>query len=128
MKRTLLMATLALLLWGAPLAMAGPSPDSDGDGVSDSSDNCSDDINLDQDDTDADDCGNICDADYNDSGTVDFLDFSAFSAAFGTTNLEMDHTQPVAGPVGFLDFTFFSAAFGDTPGPSGTTVGTVACP
>jgi hypothetical protein len=55
MKRTLLAATLALLLWGTP-AMAGPAPDADGDGVSDSEDNCSDDKNPAQDDTDGDEC------------------------------------------------------------------------
>jgi hypothetical protein len=127
MKRVLLAATLALLFWGTP-AMGGPPPDSDGDGVSDHLDNCSDTVNLGQDDTDADGCGNLCDGDYNNTGVVDFLDFAAFSSAFSTNDLEKDHTQPVAGPVGFLDFTFFSAAFGSTPGPSGTTVGTTACP
>jgi hypothetical protein len=127
MKRTLLAATLALLLWGAP-AMAGPPPDADADGVADSEDNCSDMPNDAQDDTDGDDCGNICDADYTNTGLVGWLDFTAFSAAYGTTNLDMDHSQPVVGPVGWLDFTAFSAAYGAPPGPSGTTVGTTACP
>jgi hypothetical protein len=127
MKRSLFAATLALLLWCSP-AMAGPPPDFDSDGVADSADNCSDDPNAGQDDSDADDCGNLCDADYNGDGGVNFLDFSAFSAAFGTNDLGKDHTEPVAGNVNFLDFSFFSAAFGVTPGPSGTTVGTVACP
>jgi len=127
MKRSLVAATLALLLWGTP-ALAGPPPDFDGDGVMDSADNCSEDANAAQDDTDGDDCGNLCDADYDDNGIVNFIDFSGFSAAFGSGDLEKDHTQPVSGPVGFLDFSFFSAAFGSTPGPSGTTVGTVACP
>ncbi len=127
MKRTLLVATLALVIWGMP-ALAGPPQDFDSDGVFDSSDNCSEAANPDQDDTDGDDCGNVCDADYNNTGIVDFIDFSAFSAAYGTSDLEMDHSETVAGPVGFLDFTYFSVAFGGTPGPSGTTVGTTACP
>jgi hypothetical protein len=127
MKRSLVAAALALLLWGTP-ALAGPPPDFDGDGVMDSADNCSEDANSAQDDSDGDDCGNLCDADYDNSGLVNFIDFSGFSAAFGSMDLEKDHTQPVSGPVGFLDFSFFSAAFGSTPGPSGTTVGTVACP
>jgi hypothetical protein len=126
MKRTLLAATLALLLWGMP-AMAGPPPDSDGDGVSDWLDNCSDVDNSAQDDTDGDDCGNVCDADYDGSGLVNFLDFSGFSAAFGTNDLQKDHTEPVSGPISFLDFTFFSNAFGSVPGPSGLTAGTTAC-
>jgi len=128
MKRTLLVATtMALLLWGVP-ALAGPLPDFDGDGVSDSADNCSEKANANQDDTDGDDCGNLCDADYDNSGLVGFLDFSAFSSAYGTNNLEMDHTQPVSGPVGFLDFSYFSSAYGSPPGPSGTTASTIACP
>jgi hypothetical protein len=128
MKRTLVAATLALLLWGMP-ALAGPPPiDTDGDGVLDIDDNCSDAPNDTQEDTDGDECGNLCDADYDDNGVVTFLDFSAFSAAFGTMDVEKDHTPPVTGPVAFLDFSFFSAHFGDSPGPSGTTVGTTACP
>ncbi|MBW2715918.1 MAG: thrombospondin type 3 repeat-containing protein [Deltaproteobacteria bacterium] len=127
MKRTLIAATVALLLWGAP-ALAGPQTDSDGDGVYDGQDNCSDVSNLNQDDTDGDDCGNLCDADYDDDGVVNFLDFSAFSNAFGSNDLEMDHTPPVAGNINFIDFSFFSNAFGSTPGPSGTTTGTTACP
>jgi hypothetical protein len=127
MKRTLLAATMALLLWGMP-AMGGPLPDFDGDGVSDVSDNCSDVSNAEQIDSDGDDCGNSCDTDYNDSGLVTFLDFSSFVAAFGTLDLEKDHTLPMTGPVKFLDFSFFLANFGSVPGPSGTTSGTTACP
>jgi len=129
MKRTLLAATLVFLLWGMP-ASAGPVPgsDFDGDTILDADDNCSEVANVAQDDTDGDDCGNLCDADYDNTGVVGFIDFSAFSAAYGTGDLEKDHTQPVAGPVGFLDFSFFSAAYGTVPGPSGTTAGTLACP
>jgi hypothetical protein len=129
MKRTLIAATLALLLWGMP-ALAGPPPvDSDGDGWNDIEDNCSDVPNPDQDDTDGDDCGNLCDADYDNTGLVGFIDFSAFSGAYGkTSDLAKDHTETVEGPVGFIDFSFFSGAYGGVPGPSGTTVGTTACP
>jgi hypothetical protein len=129
MKRTLLATTLVLLLWGTP-ALAGPDlgPDTDGDTIADSVDNCSDVFNTAQDDTDGDDCGNLCDADYDDDGVVNFIDFSAFSFAFGSNDLEKDHTDPVVGPISFLDFSFFSNAFGSTPGPSGTTTGTTACP
>ena len=127
MKQTLVAATLALLLWGTP-ALAGPQTDTDGDGTVDSSDNCSNVINAGQDDTDGDACGNLCDADYDDDGTVNFIDFSAFSFAFGSSDLEKDHTEPVAGNINFIDFSFFSNAFASTPGPSGTTSGTTACP
>jgi len=128
MKRTLLAATLVLLLWGTP-ALAGPEPDFDGDGVADSSDNCSEVSNTGQDDTDLDDCGNLCDADYDNNGAGGFPDFGAFTVAFGTTDEEKIHGEPVVGgTVGFPDFGFFTSNFGNPPGPSGTTAGTTACP
>jgi hypothetical protein len=130
MKRTLFAASLALLFWGSP-ALAGPPPDFDSDGVMDSADNCSDDVNAAQDDTDADDCGNICDADYDGDGSVGFLDFGVFSAKFSSTDELYMHVEPIDGDsrsVGFLDFGFFSVLFSGVPGPSGTTVGTTACP
>ena len=130
MKRTLLVATLTLVLSGMP-ALAGPVvvPDSDGDGVIDTEDNCIDVINPAQDDTDGDDCGNLCDADYDNSGLVAFADFFQFSTAFNTGDEEKCHIESIPGcTVGFSQFFFFSTAFGGTPGPSGTTAGTTACP
>jgi hypothetical protein len=128
MKRILLMATLALLLGGMP-ALAGPSSDFDTDGVNDQLDNCSTAINPGQDDTDGDDCGNLCDADYDNSGTVGFPDFGEFNAAFSTGDEEKCHEEPISGCiVGFPAFGFFAANFSSTPGPSGTTAGTTACP
>ena len=128
MKRTLVAATSALLLLGMP-ALAGPAPESDGDGVIDSEDNCSDVANPAQDDTDGDSCGNACDADYDDSGFVAFPDYFQFASAFGTTDEEKCHTGTVPGClVNFPQYFFFATAFGDIPGPSGTTVGTTACP
>ncbi|MCH7644931.1 MAG: thrombospondin type 3 repeat-containing protein [Myxococcales bacterium] len=115
-------------------------PDFDGDGVADNLDNCSVRVNPDQVDTDADDCGNVCDADYNQSGIVDIGDFGAFTQMFGCYCLlcvecicecELyQHTPPI-GPgesVSIADFGFFSQNFGGAPGPSGTTAGTTACP
>ena len=81
MRLTVFAATLAFLLWGTP-AFAGTAPDYDSDGVGDQIDNCSEDVNTGQDDTDVDDCGNICDADYDDTGSWDFPDFGEFVAAF----------------------------------------------
>jgi len=128
MKRTLLAATMALLLWGMP-ALGGPLPDSDGDGVSDVNDNCSDDINPGQADTDGDDCGNLCDADYDNNGVVAIPDFGDFVGAFATNDEEKKHLEPVpGGTVSIPDFGFFVGAFGGVPGPSGTTDGTPACP
>lgn len=129
MKRTLVAATLALLLWGTP-ALAGPPPvDTDGDTVNDISDNCSDVANTAQDDTDGDFCGNACDADYNNSGSVTFADYFEFASAFGTNDEEKCHTGTIPGcTVNFAQYFFFAANFGGTPGPSGTTPGTTACP
>jgi hypothetical protein len=128
MRLTVFAATLAFLLWGAP-AFAGSAPDSDGDGIADGLDNCSDDVNTAQDDTDADDCGNLCDADYGTDGTVGFADFGAVVAAFGGGDEQKCHVEPIPGcVVGFGDFGFVVAAFGGQPGPSGTTTGTVRCP
>jgi hypothetical protein len=131
MKRTLVAATLVLLLWGTP-ALAGPQTDDDGDGYVDiTEDNCSAVFNEFQDDTDGDDCGNVCDADYDGDGGVGFLDFGVFSAMFGSTNELYMHVEPIDGgsrAVGILDFGYFSSAFSGIPGPSGTTVGTTDCP
>jgi hypothetical protein len=128
MRLTVFAATLAFLLWGAP-AFAGSAPDADGDGVSDLVDNCSDTVNTGQDDTDADDCGNRCDADYDGSGTPDVGDFGQFTIKFGSTDEQKCHIEPIPGcNVGVGDFGFFTQNFGVTPGPSGTTSGTTACP
>ena len=127
MRLTVLTATFTFLLLGTP-AFAG---EHDGDGVPDRLDNCLMVNNAFQDDTDLDDCGNLCDADYNQSGIVDFGDFGAFTANFGTANQVFMHVEPINAPgrvVGFGDFGFFVVNFGKVPGPSGTTAGTIACP
>ena len=128
MRLTVFAATLAfLLLWGTP-AFAGSAPDYDNDGVGDQIDNCSEDANTGQDDTDGDDCGNLCDANFTQSGQVGFGDFGEFGQYFGTTNQNYKLTEPVTNPVGFGDFGIFSQLFGSFPGPSGTTAGTLECP
>ncbi len=129
MRITIFAAMFAFLLWGTP-AFAGSNPDFDADGVGDLIDNCSTAPNPLQDDTDLDDCGNLCDADYNQTGTVDFGDFGEFTGTgFASTNPLYQHNEPIGGrQVNFGDFGFFTANFATTPGPSGTTAGTAACP
>ena len=103
--------------------------DVDGDAVDNASDNCSEVHNTGQDDTDADGCGNLCDADYDNSGIAGFPDFGEFVTAFGTGDMEKCHNEPIPGcVVGFPDFGAFVGMFGSSPGPSGTTSGTTACP
>ena len=107
-----------------------PEPDFDGDGVADNLDNCSERINPDQVDTDLDDCGNLCDGDYTQSGTVSIGDFGGFLTNFGTTNNLYQHTPPITAltVVGIGDFGFYAQNFATHPGPSGTTAGTLQCP
>ncbi len=106
-----------------------PVPDPDGDGIDSPFDNCSLRANPGQDDTDGDDCGNLCDADYGQSGAVSIADFGQFVQCFGTTNEVCQHREPIGGRlVGIGDFGFFVGNFAAAPGPSGTTAGTTACP
>ncbi len=127
MRRTAFLAVIGLLFWATP-AFADSS-DFDLDGVGDRLDNCSEASNPMQDDTDADDCGNICDTDYDQDGATGFADFGFFYRnCFGGSNPLCNHTEPVTDTVGFGDFGFLMSGFGRVPGPSGTTTGTVACP
>jgi hypothetical protein len=121
-------AMFAFLLWVTP-AFAGSNPDLDLDGVGDIIDNCSEHPNSDQDDTDADFCGNLCDADYEQNGSIGAGDFNGFRSGWLLEEPLYKGTQPVEGAlVGAGDFNYFRSAWLGTPGPSGTTPGTVACP
>jgi hypothetical protein len=132
MKQTLLATTLVLLLWGMP-ALAGPAPDFDLDTIADGVDNCSEVANPAQDDTDGDGCGNLCDADYSQSGVIGFADFGQFASNFNVAGHPLQqHSEPVdpVRVVGFADFGYFASVFNvpNSVGPSGTTSGTAACP
>ncbi len=131
MKLNVFAALFAILLWGTAPAFAGPPPDVDGDQVADYEDNCisaTAGSNPDQDDSDGDDCGNICDADYDQSGTVSVLDLFDWLNAYLTVSPVHDHTETVGNTVGVLDLFRFLDMYLGVPGPSGTTVGTLACP
>ena len=127
MRFTIFAAMFAFLLWGTP-AFAGSNPDFDADGVGDTLDNCSREPNAQQDDTDGDFCGNLCDCDYDQDGICGLLDFGRFTGAYLTVSPLNCHTEPIGGVVGLLDFGFFGAHYLTVPGPSGTTPGTIACP
>jgi len=94
-----------------------PLADLDGDGIADAADNCIAVANADQRDTSGDGYGNLCDADLDDSGTVNFADLALFRAAFGSANANADFDGN--GVVNFADLAVFRRLFGAAPGPSG---------
>ena len=110
-----------------------PPPDSDGDAVADADDNCLLKFNPDQIDTDADGCGNQCDADFTQDGTVGSGDFFRMAGAYGSLvppaspNIDVG-PDPPDGVIGAADFFILGTSYGGPPGPSGTTSGTTACP
>jgi hypothetical protein len=126
MRSTVFAATITFLLWAAPAFAI----DFDGDGIGDALDNCSEHANPFQDDTDLDYCGNLCDADYDNSGVVGLPDLFEFGFAFGILgNEEKCHVDPIPGCAPSLpDLNFLFSRSGTAPGPSGTTPGTTACP
>ncbi len=135
MERVRIATWLAICVLPVAAIALAQEADFDGDGVEDHLDNCSDVVNVDQDDSDGDFCGNLCDADYDDDGRVGFPDFGEWMWACtsfpgGGGREEMCHFEPIAGciPCSFPNFGFVIGSFGSVPGPSGTTPGTVACP
>jgi hypothetical protein len=91
--------------------------DSDGDGVSDDFDNCINVFNPDQQDSDGDGYGNVCDGDLNNDGIVNFADLAIFRQKFGTHEANADFDGN--GVVEFADLAKFRNMFGKPPGPSG---------
>lgn len=90
----------------------------DGDGVGDISDNCTLVSNADQRDTDADGIGNACDADFDQSCDVNFVDLSIMSANFfmsGDLSTDLDGD----GMTNFADLNALRGQFFASPGPSG---------
>lgn len=90
--------------------------DADGDQVDDGSDNCLGVANTSQRDSDGDGYGNICDADLDNNGRVNFADLAMFRSAFGTTDPNYDLNGD--GRVNFADLAVLKSLFGKPPGPS----------
>ena len=131
MRLIALAVPLGIWAFAVPSLSVAQEPDDDRDGISDELDNCLGVVNWNQYDSDQDDCGNLCDADYDNDGIVGFLDFGiSMQYCFKPNPPEiLCHTEPVVPCVcGFPDFGFLIGNFGGVPGPSGTTPGTTACP
>ncbi len=97
--------------------------DTDGDGVSDSTDNCTLVANPSQLDSNGDGFGNACDADLNDDGTINFADLQILKAAL-FSNPSLPNWNPHAdfngdGAINFADLQVMSDSFFGSPGPSG---------
>jgi hypothetical protein len=103
-----------------PLALLVPEAaravDADLDGVRDEADNCLGAGNGDQRDTDGDGIGNLCDADFDESGFVNLVDLAAFRAAFLTADADADFDGN--GIVNLVDLQRLRQLFLKPPGPS----------
>ncbi len=97
--------------------------DMDGDGVSDTMDNCTLVANPSQLDTDGDGYGNICDPDLNNDGVVGFIDYASLTSAFlsspGDPNWNPDADLNGDNMVSFADIAVYPLYFLGAPGPSG---------
>ena len=89
--------------------------DTDGDGINDSLDNCSQVINPAQIDADGDGIGNRCDPDLNNDLTVNFGDIAQFAPVFQTADPVADFDSN--GIVNFGDFVVMTSFFLMSPGP-----------
>jgi hypothetical protein len=131
---------LATMIFGAligyPIAsFAGLAPDADSDGIPDVLDKCSQDsrnaaLTC---DTDQDGYGNVCDADFNQSGTTNSTDFSMFFVPSLNSGVPSSRGTDMncSGTVNSTDFSMFFVPKLNTsapPGPSGLAcAGSIPC-
>ncbi len=100
------------------LAVAAASSlavDSDGDGVDDIDDNCSEVANADQRDSNGDGFGNVCDADLNNDLIVNVIDLGILKGVFFTADADADSNGD--GIVNAVDLGAMRNQFFGPPGP-----------
>lgn len=99
------------------LYSCGTPADTDNDGIPDDQDNCSNHANPLQLDVGGDGFGNRCDADLNNDGNVNLIDFGFFRSRFMQADgIDADFNED--GEVNLIDFGLFRQLFNGTPGPS----------
>ncbi|MDP6414917.1 MAG: thrombospondin type 3 repeat-containing protein [Gammaproteobacteria bacterium] len=98
------------------LQLCDPPADADLDGLPDDQDNCTNTSNSDQRDTDGDGYGNVCDADFNNDGTVNFSDLGIMRDRFYDSDPDADLDG--SGIVNYGDLGIMRSQFFQTPGPS----------
>jgi len=91
--------------------------DTDGDGVPDDSDNCTLVPNPAQRDTDGDNYGNFCDADFDNNDIVNIVDVAYFRNNYRSTDPDADLNGN--GFVNAVDLGILRSLYGKPPGPSG---------
>ncbi|MFK7885218.1 MAG: thrombospondin type 3 repeat-containing protein, partial [Gammaproteobacteria bacterium] len=93
--------------------------DTDGDGITDSADNCTLIANADQRDTNGDGFGNACDADLNNDNIVNAVDLGLFRTQFFMAgDIDADFNGDLI--VNAIDLGILRVGFFAPPGPSGT--------
>jgi len=103
------------------------TPDSDGDGVASTDDNCISVFNPDQRDTNADGFGNACDPDFNQDNVVNAADLALLKSLFFRAAADEDLNGD--GVVNAVDLATLKSRFFKPPGPSGLAcAGTIPCP
>ena len=104
-----------------------PEPDTDGDGLVDSADNCTEVSNPAQGDADLDGYGDLCDPDINNNGFVDYADLNSYLGNLGSTDPLYDLNGN--GAVGLDDVNEVLGSLYQDPGPSGLScAGDSVCP
>ncbi len=99
--------------------------DTDGDGVVDVADNCSDITNADQRDSNGDGFGNLCDGDLTNDGATNFADLAEMKTVFFCVSAEpacADADLDGDGTVNFIDLGIMKSLFFQPPGPASAEI------